>query len=301
MVTPPKQPRNSAAVSTPVAYGLMLFTVFIWASSFAGIRYVLDQMEALPFTAVRLAVGCAAMLIGALIARVELPRREDLWRVAAAGFLGFTGYHTALNLGAAHITAGQAAFVTATIPIWTAFAAWRFLGEEVSPRHWVGLVVSVVGIGVMSLEPGDLGVPLGSVLVLLAAIFAAGNIVVQKGLVGRYRPFDLTTHVVLLGSLPLVFWLPTQGEAMAAIEPTAWAVIVYLGVFPITLGYWLSTIALKALPAYRTSQFLLLIPPLAAAIAWLALDEVPTARMVTGGLIVLAGVAATIQRKRTRP
>ena len=298
MVTPPKEPRNVPAVSTPVAYGLMFFTVFIWASSFAGIRYMLDRMDAVPFTALRLTIGCAAMLVGALLARIELPRREHLRKVVIAGFFGFTGYHLALNFGAARVTAGQAAFVTATIPVWTAFAAWRVLGEQVSGRHWIGLLVSIVGIGVMSLEPSDVDVPIGSVLVLLAALFAAANIVIQKGLIGEYRPFDLTTHVAVIGSLPLILWLPTQTSTLAELDTTAWIVVLYLGVGPIALGYWLSTIALKALPAYRTSQFLLLIPPIAAVIAWIALGEVPTARMLFGGVIVLAGVAVTIRRRR---
>lgn len=259
---------------------------------------MLDTMDVTTFTSLRLSIACAGMLVGAVFAGVGLPRREHLVRVAGAGLLGFSLYHLALNFGAARITAGQAAFVTSTIPIWTAFAAWRFLGEEVSPRHWLGLLVSVSGVGLMSLEPSDVDVPIGSLLVLFAAIFAAVNIVTQKAIIADYRPYELTVHIAVVGSLPMIFLLPTRMEAVAQLDTTAWLVVIYLGLVPIAVGYWLSTIALKALPAYRTSQFLLLIPPTAALIAWLALGEIPTLRMLGGGAVVLLGVAVTIRRRR---
>lgn len=289
---------SNLPVSTNAAYLLMLLTVAIFASAFAGIRYMLDRVDVMTFSALRLTIASAGFLLGAVVARVPLPRREHLGRLIAAGLCGFTLYHVFLNFGASRITAGQAAFVTSTIPVWTAFAAWRALGEQVTPRHWLGLAVSLSGIAVMSLQPGDANLGVGSALVVLAAIMAAANIVLQKGLVEQYRPFDLSVYVALLGSLPLVAWLPTRASALTTLTSTDWAVVTYLGLVPIVLGYWLSTIALKALPAYRTSQFLLLISPLAALIAWGTLGEVPPTRTLFGGAIVLVGVALTVRRRR---
>lgn len=296
---PPPQ-RNSAAVSTTVAYVLMAVTVFIFASAFAGIRFMLDRLDVMTFTGLRLTIAGVGFVLGSVVVGVGLPRREHLGRLILAGLCGFTFYHVALNFGASHISAGQTAFVTSTIPIWTAFGAWRLLGESIAPRHWVGLFVSVVGIAIMSLRPGDVDLGVGSVFVLLAAVFAAANIVLQKGLVDGYRPFDLTVHVALVGSLPMILWLPTRLDELANLGPIEWGVVTYLGLGPIVIGYWLSTVALKALPAYRTAQFLLFISPLAAGIAWLALDEVPSPRMLGGGAVVLLGVAMTIRRRRTK-
>lgn len=292
--------QSSRTVSTTVAYVLMSLTVFIFASAFAGIRYMLDTLDPMTFTGLRLSIAAIGFVVGGLIARVQLLRREDIVRTVIAGLFGFSLYHVTLNFGAMRISAGQAAFVTSTIPLWTAFAAWRVLGEEVSPRHWVGLLVSLMGIGVMSLQPGDMDLGVGSLFVLLAAIFAAANIVLQKDLVSRYAPFGLTAQVALVGSLPMILWMLTKTERLTELTPTHWAVVTYLGLGPIVLGYWLSTIALKALPAYRTSQFLLLISPIAALVAWVALDEVPTAKMLTGGAVVLLGVAITIRRRNHR-
>ncbi len=280
----------------------MSATVVIFASAFAGIRYMLNDMAVMPFTALRLTIAVVALVALGAAVGVKRPERSDLGRIVLAGLCGFSGYHVALNFGAALVTAGQAALLVATIPLWTAFGAWKALGEQVAPRHWVGLCVSLAGVAVMSLEPGDLAVPLGSLFVLIAAMCAGANIVMQKALVRRYRAFDLTVMSATVGSLPLILWLPTQGDALAQLDGVHWVVVVYLGLGPITFGYWLSTVALSALPAYRMSQFLLLIPPVASFIAWVALDEVPSGRMIVGGLVVLLGVGVTIRRRKvTRP
>lgn len=288
---------NEPMVSVPVAYAFMGLTVLLFATAYAGIRFMLDTMDAMPFTSLRLTM--AAMALGAMgvLLRIHRPALTDLPRIIAAGLCGFTFYHIALNYGAATISAGQASLLASTIPLWTAFAAWKILGEVVERRHWLGLVVSVVGVAVMTLTPGELSIPFGTLFVLLSAMFGGVNIVLQKSLLSRYRPFDLTVWVILFGSLPLILWMPTQVEAVASLSSTHWAVMLYLSLVPIGIGYWISTIALTALPAYRQSQFLLLVPPVAALVAWLVLGEVPTARMALGGLVVLLGVAVTLRRK----
>ena len=295
-----RAPGPERVLSEAAAYALMLVVVVIFASAFAGIRYMLDRMPALPFTAARLTIASIGMLAVGGLLRVGLPESRDVPRVAAAGLLGFSLYHIALNFGATTITAGQAAFVASTIPIWTAFASWRFLGEQIGWRQWLGLFVSVAGIAVMSLTPEDLAIARGSALVLLAATFAAANIVLQKGLLLRYRATGVAVWVCVLGSLPLIAWLPTQTATLHPLTGRDWTVLSYLGLVPISIGYWVSNFALKALPAFRTAQMLLLLPPIAALIAWLALGEVPTLRLLGGGLVVLVGVAVSVQRRTVR-
>ncbi len=287
-------------ISVPVAYVLMTITVVVFASAFAGIRYMLDRLDVLSFTSLRLTIGMAGMLALGAVARVGLPPRRSLPTLLAAGLCGFALYHGSLNIGAARITAGQAAFLVSTIPLWTAFVAWKLLGERIGARQLAALCVSLAGVAWMSLEPSDIDVPLGSAFVVLSAVFAAFNIVLQKKELDRSSPTAVTVWATVLGSLPLAFVLPFRAPELATIDDTGWGVMLYLGLGPIVLGYWLSTIALRALPAYRMAQMLLLIPPIAALLAWIAIGESPAQRTLVGGAIVLFGVFVGGARKRKR-
>lgn len=289
---------DPAPRSDAFAYVLLAITVLIWASAFAGIRFMLRSMDPLTFTSLRLLIATIGMLVGGALAGVRLPVRGDLLRIVAAGLLGFSMYHLALNIGAKYVTAGQASFVISTIPVWTAVLAYFTLGERVTRRTWVGMGVSLAGVALLSLNPDDLSVPLGSAMVLLAALFAAGNFVVQKELLSRYEPTEMAVYAVVFGSIPLLFYLPWGWDQVEALDATGWMVMLYLGLVPITLGYWINTIALQILPANTTAQALLLIPPVAALIAWLTIGEEPGPRLYAGGALIMVGVFMGARRRR---
>jgi drug/metabolite transporter (DMT)-like permease len=276
--------------SRPIAYGLLLFTMVIWASAFAGLRFVLRELDPWTMTLLRMLIATGALVGFGVLLKTPLPSRQDLPEVLGAGLLGFTLYHLALNYGLEFVTAGQGAFIISTIPIWTTLLAGKFLDETISARTWAGLILGLAGVAYMSLEPGKLSISHGSFVVLFAAMCAGGNIILQKRLLRRYRALDVSIYACVVGTVPLLVFLPGGWQAIEGLSATGWWVIAYLGVVPIALGYFLSTVALNALPANRTSQMLLLIPPIAAVIAWLTIGEEPGTKLWVGGPLILVGV-----------
>ncbi len=283
-------PPNIPTVQRRTAYAILLFTMVIWASAFAGIRFVLRQVDPMSMTAMRLFAAAAFMIAIAAVLRVPIPQRRDWSRLIAAGALGFAIYHYLLNLGSVTVTAGQASFIISTIPIWTAILAWRFLDERLTTKNWVGLLLGLLGVGLMSLDPSQIAIGLGSWIILAAAMCAAANIVITKDLLLRYRALDVATYAAVIGALPFLFHLPWTWTAGAELDGMGWLVLLYLGVVPIGLGYWLSSVALSALPANRVAQMLLLIPPMAAIIAWITISEPPSMMLFIGGPLILVGV-----------
>ena len=290
---------SSPSVRTGAAYGILLVNMVIWASSFAAIRYVLRQLDAMSMTAIRLFVAALFMLVVIAVLRIPLPDRRDWTRLGAAAVLGFSIYHYLLNVGTETITAGQASFIIATIPVWTAVLAWHFLGEVLNLRNWVGLLLGLAGVGLMSLDfsGGIPGIGIGSWLVLAAALTAGANIVITKDLLSRYRAIDIAAYAAIIGAVPFLLHLPWTWTASDNLELSGWLALLYLGIIPIGLGYWLNSIALSVLPASRVSQMLLLIPPMAAVIAWLTIDETPSMMLFVGGPLIIVGVILG-QRRR---
>lgn len=286
-------------VSPRAAYALMSFTIVIWASAFAGLRYVLRQVDSVTMTALRLFIAAGFMGAVLVVMHTRIPERRDWPKLVAASLLGFSVYHYLLNVGTETITAGQASFVVSTIPVWAALLAWRFLGEKLSLKNWAGLFLAVAGVGLMSLDlsSGDASLSIGSWFVLGAAVCAGANIVICKDLLARYRAVEVAAYGAIIGALPFLLHLPWTYTASADLELSGWLVLAYLGIIPIGLGYWLSSIALAALPANHVAQMLLLIPPVAAVIAWLTIAESPPEMLFVGGPLILIGVFLGRQRE----
>jgi drug/metabolite transporter (DMT)-like permease len=273
----------------------------IWASAFAGLRFVLRELDSVTMTALRMVIASAALISVGLIFKTPLPDKRDLPEVIGTGILGFTLYHLFLNLGLETVSAGQGAFIIATIPIWTTLLAARFLDETITIKTWVGLGLGLAGVGYMSLEPGKVGFSVGSLMVLSAALCAGGNFILQKRLLARYRAVDVSVYATVVGTVPLLVFIPFSADAIVGLSNTGWLVLAYLGIVPIALGYFLSAVALNALPANRTSQMLLLVPPIASVIAWLTIGEEPGTKLWVGGPLILVGVLVgnVTRRKKT--
>ncbi len=287
--------------SKPVAYALLGLTMVIWASAFAGLRFALRELDPFTMTVLRMLFATGALVSVGLVLKTPFPDREDLPEILGTGILGFTLYHLALNYGLGTVTAGQGAFIISTIPIWTTLLAWRFLGERITIRTWIGLALGLSGVAYMSLDPEKLSISHGSLLVLFAAICAGGNFILQKRLLSRYRALDVSIYACVVGTVPLLVFLPGGWQSITELSTAGWWVVAYLGLVPIALGYFLSTVALNALPANRTSQMLLLVPPIAAVIAWLTIGEEPGTRLWVGGPLILLGVlVGNLERRRKR-
>ena len=282
-------------VSDRTAYLFLAIAICFWASAFPGIRFMLRTVDPMPFTSMRLTVTSLTLLTVGLLLRFPLPEKADLLRLSITGLLGYSGYHVALNLGLDHVTAGEAGFIIATIPLWTTLLAWRFLGETITRFHIAGTAISLAGIAVLTLS--DVRFEPGALFVLLAAMLAAGNMTMQKSLLLKYAPTKLAVYTVVIGCLPMVLFGGGASQ-IERLEPVHWVLLLYLGAVPIGLGFWLITVALRTLPAVRTSQGILFVPPLASIIAYFALDEAAVGNLVFGGGLVLAGVVLSMRSKK---
>lgn len=286
--------------SKPTAYALLLFTMLIWASAFAGLRFVLRELDWVTLTVLRMLVATSVLVGAGLVLETPLPARRDWPAILGTGLLGFTVYHLALNYGLKFVTAGQGAFIISTIPIWTSILAWKFLGERLTAKTWAGLGLGLAGVGYMSLDAASVDFSAGAFIVLAAAMCAAGNMVLQKQLLDRYRALDISIYATVVGTVPLLALIPWSVARVDALSTTGWLVTIYLGAVPIALGYFLSTVALRALDANRASQMLLLVPPIAAVFAWFTIGEEPGDRLLIGGSLILLGVLVGNWRKRRK-
>ena len=299
MNTPASSARSSAFAAPALAAAAVAFTIVSWASAFPFIRIGLQGLTPLHLAAARF--GTAALLVAAWLAyrRPKLPTASDAMRFVLCGFFGIALYNALLNTGEKTVAAGAASFIVNTLPIFTALFATMFLGERFNRWAWLGSIFSFAGIGVIaSGQPGGLVPGAGASLILIAAVSSAAFIVMQRRLIPLYGPLPCAAYTLLAGALLLAPWLPGALSELSSASPRIVHAVVVLGVFPAALGYATWAYALGYFGAARAANFLYLTPAVATALSIVLTGERVHIAAVTGGAMVIVGVAYVAWRGR---
>ena len=183
--------------------------VFFAASAFPGISVGLEGYSPGHLALLRFLVASFGLAIYAVFSGMRPPAARDLPAVALAGFLAFSAYNVLLGYGQTSVPAGTASLLIASIPAFTAIWAVAFLEERLGVRGWAGIVVSFLGVTLISFGKGEgFGADPGALLVLLAALSASGYFAMQKPYLQRYGAFEFTSYAIWAGTLLLLPFSP---------------------------------------------------------------------------------------------
>ena len=272
--------------------------IVFWALVFPFIKIALEELSPVNLTIMRLLVVCIVFLILLIVKPNKFSKiqKKDIIPIFLVGFLGIILYHFGLNYGEQYISASAASVIIATIPIFVVILAAIFLKEKITLKIVLGVLLSLVGVVVIStvgrsdtlLEVKYIS---GALAVLLAAVLGAGYTVAGKKMLQRYSALSLTVYVCLLGSLGLIPFISSSlFEEVAAMSLTGWSVVIFLGVFPTVIGYVLWYVALEIKSASEISVYLYFVPVLSTIISYILFRNEITWLFVFGGALVILGL-----------
>jgi drug/metabolite transporter (DMT)-like permease len=193
--------------------------------------------------------------------------------IASGSFIG------ALN----HASVARVLFILAVAPVLAALLAWATLGEPVSRRTALAMVLALCGVAVMLGAPGEASLT-GDGLAFLAALAFSVMIVIT-----RWRhEVSMAPATCLSQAILVAAFLPfaTPGEISG--DDVAW--LAALGIGQIGLGFALLTVGARLIPAAQVGLITLLEVVLGPVWVWLALDERPGTLTLVGGTIVIAAI-----------
>ena len=178
--------------------------------------------------------------------------------------------------------------------------AWLFLGDRISVKQTIGIVISFLGAVLIIGEPKLSGDLVYAFMVIGGAFtWSVGQIMIKK--LGNIGGFMLITGVAIFAA-PQLFvasWI-FESDQLLEIQTAnlpAWAAVAYLGLIMTALGYALWYRLLGLYTVNQVMPFLLLLPVTSVVGGILFLGESLTLKITIGGLMALAGVALiTIQR-----
>jgi len=264
--------------------------ICFWASSFVAIKIALTDMAPVALTLGRFIISSVSLGLLAFVKKPQRIRRKDWWLLVVASLAGVTVYNLALNFGQQTVSAGSASFLINTVPVITTLLAYFFLKEKLKLRTLAGIVVSLVGVSIISLsESKGFRLNFGIMLVLLAAISQAVFFIVQKPLLKRYRPLTIISYSVWLGTLfllPFSSGLPALGNA----SQNSWLALLFLGIIPGAIGHVIWSFALSKMATSRATSFLYFVPVVSLLLSFFIMQEVPSLLLILGGIVAILGV-----------
>ena len=253
--------------------------------------------------------------VGLVLVAVALPsgvrrlrvRPRELPLLVAYGLAGFLLVPMLYFVAISRLPVGIALLFEYTAPLLVVL--WARFGQRqpVQPRLWVGLAASLVGLACVAEAWGDLHLDgTGIAAGLGAAILLAGYFILgAHGVAGR-DPMSLTAWAfgvaAVAGAVVTPWWdFPIGVLTQRSGGVPVWLLCLYVVVLGSIVPYSLVAAALRHLPATSAGIIGMVEPVMAAAVAWLALGEHLNVAQLSGGVLVLAGVALAETARTTGP
>ena len=272
--------------------------VSLWSTGYIAMKYAAPFAEPFTFLSIRFLLVVAVLAPFILMSGFWRMNWRDALAAVLVGallhgvYLG--GIFWAIKQG---MPAGVAAVIISLQPLVSASLVAPMLGERVEFRHWIGLLLGLVG-ALAVLMPGaqmnsDLIRPamIAMSLLSLASITLGttlqklwfSHLDVRTSLVPQYMGAAL---VMTVGAF--LFEERTINWSVQAVGAMAWLVLV-LSVGAISLFL----ILLRRNEVWRTVTLFYMIPPFTTLTAWLLFDEQLVALQFAGmGLVVIAMLLA---------
>ena len=273
--------------------------VVLWSTGFISAKYGLPYAPPLKFLLVRFA--CVAVLMTAVVIVTRAPWPSgfrQVLHVAIAALLVHGLYLGGVFVSiAGGMPAGTSAMLVGLQPIVTVLLARGFLGERISARQWLGLVLGLVGVYCVVRHKIALDRDPATLLPIVIALFGISiGTLYQKRFASHV---DLRSGAVVqftacvIAYAPLVAWFePTPIDWTAEFAfALGWSVVV-LSVGAISLLYWL----LRHGAAADVARLFYLVPPVTALMAFVLFGERLDAFALLGMVLIALGVALARRR-----
>src|SRR5882757_7823844 len=273
-VSPPATPSPSLQLPLPV---LVAAFCLLWASAFSVAKLAVADCPPLLVLTARFLLAAAAILGAAAIFGVPFRlSRRDVLLFAVLGIANQAAYLGLSYVGIRSISSGLAALVISSNPVLTAVLAALFLGERMTWRKMVGLLLGVGGVAFVVASRLSVGVEHSvGILFTLAALvsLAVGTILFKKFTPsgGLWIGTGVQSMSAGLALLPFAFTF----ESVADIVPS-WrllASVAYLALVVSVFAYLLWFHLLTVSGATAASSYHFMMPPLGMLFGWLLLGE----------------------------
>jgi drug/metabolite transporter (DMT)-like permease len=277
---------------------------FAWGFNWTALKVALSEVPPWAFRSLCLGLGSAVLFAALRAGGQPLRVPKGQWgRLALLAFLSITCWNMLVAFGVARIPSGRASILAYTMPIWAIPLSVWVLGERITRRKLLGLALGTAAL-VLLLGENLIGLgaaPLGSLMVLGAAITWALGSVLQKRFPVSMPLGAYTAWLMLLGGMPIFIGTLLLEDVRAlrnvSLEPALG--VAYNVFIAFAFAHWAWIKIATSVPVSVLSISMLVIPVIGVLSGALFLGERPSWAEVAALFCVL-GALATVIRPQAR-
>lgn len=302
-----KQVVNRLKIKTSgKGYEALLFLVtLLWGTTFVAQSVAMDDLPPFSYVFARFLVSGVILLCVTLCRDglrklckhppVRCDRRQTVLGGAITGAALFAA-SIVQQMGLVTTTVGEASFIN-TFYIILVPVAGVFFGIKAKSRLWIGVLISLAGLFLISVEQG-LHVTTGNAYVFLGAILFTVQILVidhfsQNADLMWYAVIEFFVIAILSLVLSLLFEQAAWPQYRAVLIP-----ILYAGIVSGAFCYTMQNVCQKHLDPTLASLIMGTEAVFATISGYLILHETLSARKLIGCGLVLASVAIVLTSKK---
>lgn len=291
-------------------YFSLVVTMLFWGGTFIAGRSLAGSVQPASAAFFRFAIATLGLLILSRLidGKVSIPPRKVWLSLLFLGLTGVFGYNVFFFTGLQYIEAGRASLIIALNPLAITIFATLFLREPLTLRQFIGVLISLTGaLFVISnghpsqIFSGSFGT--GELAILGCVASWAAYSLIGRTVLQTLSPLASVFYSSLIGTVLLLFPALLQGGISAAPSYSGnnWFSLVFLGLLGTAVGFSLYYKAIKKMGPTRAGVFINLVPFFSIVLSWFFLGESIKLQVLSGGILLLAGVTLTNYTEKKKP
>ncbi len=284
---------------TRLAVLALLGVGFVWGAAFVLMKDAIVLQPYMDFLATRFTVAAIAMILLRPMVSLRFEAGDVKYGAIIGVVLAF-GYITQ-TIGLDLTTAATSGFLTGLYVVFTPLIAWLFIRQKVSGKVALGVLFSIVGMGIFSGAATSTEFQVGQIWLVVCAVLYAVHIL----LLGHYGK---TRNSYRFAMLQIAFVaLVTWGFALVdGYQPPpnfeVWFAVLFTALLSTVMAFWIQTWAQTLLDPARVA-LLITSEVIFTALLAIGLGQEPLtlAIVVGGGMMLTAMLIVEWPRKGDKP
>lgn len=266
--------------------GLFLVSI-IWGSGFIASAIGLDYLTPNQTLTGRFLVASVILILLNLKNLKEI-KKKTLKKGVILGAVLYVSF-ILQTVGLQYTTPSKNAFLTAVNVAVVPFIGFLFYKKSLNKKDILRALLSIIGVGAISLEWSGL-INLGDVLSFLCALTFAYHIYLTGEFTEDENPMVMTMIQMTTAFVLSLVVMVSQGESLMGHDVRGYAAVVYLGVFSTTIAFLVQTMSQKHTSSNRAAVIMSTESLFAMIFSIIVLKEHVLPRMIIGAIIIFTAI-----------